>query len=449
MVPGGFYPALRAEQPFRLRHAGGHPAGRVFRPAAQLLEPSPRRPSTGTELLLGSVLNTHVRFLAEQFFPLGLRIQRQTTVPDGPAIGVLLRESFPRCDILIVTGGLGPTTDDVTRDEVAALLGLEMLHDESVMEAIRARFARRNLVMSPRVALQALRPRDARVLPNLHGTAPGLYFPPLPVPGLPRCSPHLFLLPGPPRELKPMVEESVIPILRGLLPPNPDSEIRTYRVYGLGESMVEERVGEALLKLGVELGYCARPGEVDLRIIGSATQQAAAEPLVLSAVGEFLYSRDGLTLEETVVRTCSDRGLTLATAESCTGGQIAHRLTNIPGSSKPFLCGFITYSNAAKTRDLGVPEPLLAQHGAVSEAVVEAMARGALERSGADFAVATTGIAGPGGGSEQKPVGLVYIAVAARSGGVRIQRHLIPTERETFKGLVAQAAFRLLLDALR
>jgi nicotinamide-nucleotide amidase len=246
-----------------------------------------------------------------------------------------------------------------------------------------------------------------------------------------------------------MVEESVLPILREILPPNPDTYIRTYRVYGLGESMVEERVGEALLKLGVELGYCARPGEVDLRVIGSAAQIADADPLIQNAVGDFLYSHDGRTLEETIVRTMTDRGLTLTTAESCTGGQIAHRITNIPGSSKPFLCGFVTYSNGAKTRDLGVPETLLAEHGAVSQPVVESMAQGALARSGADYAIATTGIAGPGGGTDQKPVGLVYIAVAARSGKVISQKHLIPTERETFKGLVAQTAFRLLLDFIR
>jgi nicotinamide-nucleotide amidase len=405
--------------------------------------------TTGTELLLGSVLNTHVRFLAEQLFPLGLRIDRQTTVPDGPAIGTLLRESFPRCDILIVTGGLGPTTDDVTRDEVAALLELPLVHDESVMEAIRARFARRNLTMSPRVALQALRPNEARVLPNSHGTAPGLYLAPRIVPSMGRLSPHLFLLPGPPRELKPMVVECVLPILREILPPQPDMEIRTYRVCGLGESMVEERLGERLLSLGLEVGYCARPGEVDLRLIGSTAQLAAAEPLVVEAVGAFLYSKDGNSLEETVVHTFSERGLSLATAESCTGGTLANRLTNVPGSSKPFLCGFVTYSNAAKIRDLEVPEPLLREHGAVSQPVVESMALGALRRSGADYAVATTGIAGPGGGTDQKPVGLVYIGVASRDGKVLSQRHLIPTERETFKGLVAQAAFRLLLDRLR
>jgi nicotinamide-nucleotide amidase len=405
--------------------------------------------NTGSELLLGAVLNTHVRFLAEALFPLGLRIQRQSTVPDGPDIGAILTEAFPRCDALIVTGGLGPTTDDVTRDFVASLLGLELIHDEEVMEAIRARFARRGFTLSPRVALQALRPREAQVLVNPNGTAPGLYLPKLPIPGSTLLSPHLFLLPGPPRELKPMVENCVIPILKGLLPSGEVATKRTYRVYGLGESFVEEKVGAALLDLGLELGYCARPGEVDLRVIGSADVLEKAESLILGELGDHIFSSDERTLEEVLVHTLSEKGQTLVTAESCTGGNLAHRITNVPGASQPFLCGFVTYSNEAKTRDLGVPQTLLQEHGAVSQPVAEAMALGAIARTGADYALATTGIAGPGGGSAEKPVGLVFIAAASRSGQLLCERHVIPTERETFKNLVVQCGLRLLLGLQR
>ena len=404
--------------------------------------------NTGTELLLGAVVNTHLRFFAEALFPLGLRIQRQLTVPDGPAIAENLRDCFPRCRVLLITGGLGPTTDDITREAVAGLLGLTLVHDEAVMDAIRARFARRNLPLSARVELQALRPAEATVLANDHGTAPGLYLPPLPVPGSQIPSPHLFLRPGPPRELKPMFEQSVIPILRALLPADPAFEKLTLKVLGLGESMVEEKVGADLLSLGVELGYCARPGEVDVRVIGTNSQIRQAEELIHSRLGSHVVCADERSLEKVLVDLLTERSLTVATAESCTGGSIAHHITNVSGASAVFHCGWVTYANAAKTRDLGVPEELLQKHGAVSEPVALAMARGALERSGASLAVATTGIAGPGGGSPEKPVGTVFIAVARRDGPTQCHRFQFSTERESFKTLTTQTALNLLREAV-
>jgi len=404
--------------------------------------------NTGTELLLGAVLNTHLRFFAEALFPLGLRIQRQLTVPDGPAIADNLRDCFPRCRVLLITGGLGPTTDDITREAVAELLGLRLVHDETIMEAIRARFARRNLPLSARVELQALRPPEATVLTNEHGTAPGLYLPPLPVPGSQILSPHLFLLPGPPRELKPMFEQSVIPILRSLLPSDPVCEKLTLKVLGLGESMVEEKVGADLLALGVELGYCARPGEVDVRVIGTPAQIQQAEELIRSRIGAHVVCADERSIEKILVDLLTERSLTLATAESCTGGSIAHHITNVPGSSAVFRCGWVTYANDAKTRDLGVPQELLQKHGAVSEPVATAMASGALARSGADFAAATTGIAGPGGGSPEKPVGTIFIALARKDGPVRCHRFQFRTERESFKALATQTTLNLLREAI-
>jgi len=405
--------------------------------------------NTGTELLLGSVINTHVRLFAEALFPLGLRIGRQVTVPDGDgAIRQALTETFGRADVVLITGGLGPTTDDVTREVVAELLGEELVHDESVMEAIRQRFARRNLQMSPRNARQAQRPRDAVVLVNNHGTAPGLYLAPRPYAGG-ALTPHLFLLPGPPRELQPMLAESVMPILKKALPPQPAVEMRLVRLAGVGESGVEEIIGEPLLALGLELGYCARPGEVDVRTIGTPAVLDEAERIIVEKLGPHIVTRDSRTLEKVVVDLLTERTETLAVAESCTGGFLAHRITNVAGASAVFLEGFVTYANAAKERSLGVDPASLAAHGAVSEAVARAMAERAQRTAGADHALATTGIAGPGGGSEAKPVGTVFIALASKLGETIVERHRFSTDRENFKHHATQTALNLLRRRLQ
>ena len=401
--------------------------------------------NTGTELLLGHVINKHLVSLAEALFPLGLRIQRQVTVPDGDAIRQALSETFGRADIVLVTGGLGPTTDDLTRDITAELLGLQLEHDPEVMKHITERFARRNLPMTERVGLQALRPREATVLHNPHGTAPGLHIPPLLLPASSDRSPHIFLLPGPPRELLPMVEDQVLPILRSLLPGEATQGMRSFRIAGMGESMVEDRVGEDLLAMGLEVGYCARPGEVDLRLIGPAATLAQATRLVQEKLGASIFTRDLRELEEVVVQMLTAHGSTLALAESCTGGSIANRITNVPGASRVLLAGYVTYANEAKTSALGVPSELISTNGAVSAPVARAMAEGAARASGATFAIATTGIAGPDGGSPQKPVGTVYIALAQSRHETLVQRRCFPSDRLTFKNLVAQTALDLLL----
>ena len=394
--------------------------------------------NTGTELLLGHVLNTHLRFFAETLFPLGLRIGRQVTVPDGLVIREALIEAAARADVVLLTGGLGPTTDDITRDVVAEWLGLKLEHDAEIMRAIEARFARRGLQMSARIGLQARRPPEATVLPNEHGTAPGLYLPPT------DRSPHLFLLPGPPRELHPMFTASVLPILEKVLPPRPELAMRNYRTAGLGESAVEELVGEPLLALGLEVGYCARPGEVDLRLIGSRAALARAGEIVAARLGAQLVSSDQRSLEKVLIDRLVARGETLATAESCTGGLLAHRVTNVPGASAVFMQGFVTYANGAKTRALGVDPALLGTHGAVSREVAAAMAEGARAAAGVDHALATTGIAGPGGGSAAKPVGTVFIALATKLGPTTVEQHRFTNDRETFKDLTAQTALDLL-----
>lgn len=399
--------------------------------------------NTGTELLLGNVVNSHLAWFGQRLFPMGLRIARQTTIPDGAAIRQGLLEAFTRCDVLIVTGGLGPTTDDITREIAAELLGARLCEDEGVVAAIESRLARRGIPFRARMRRQAMVPEGAMVLPNEFGTAPGLYFPATQTPAM--ATPHLFFLPGPPRELKPMFDSYVVPILCELCGGTPDCECRTYHVVGMGESTVEELVGLDLEKRGdIEVGYCARPNEVDFRLIGSRRILDEVETVVRSLLGSHIVSQKGEALEEVVVGRLRALGRTVATAESCTGGLLAHRLTNVPGASEIFHAGFVTYANEAKTSSVGVPAELIAAHGAVSEPVARAMAEGAAERAGADFGIGITGIAGPGGGTAEKPVGTVFIALAERGGDTVCSREMFPTDRETFKELATQAALDLL-----
>ena len=398
--------------------------------------------NTGTELLLGTTLNTHVSFLGHELFGLGLRIARQTTVPDGEVIRLALLESIARAEIIFVTGGLGPTTDDITREITAELFGLSLLPDPEVLAHIKARFERRGLTLTERVYRQAQVPEGALVLHNANGTAPGLYL----ASEWEGGKVHLFLLPGPPRELVPMFRNQVVPLLKKILPNEERHQVRSFHILGVGESNVEDLVGEELLAIaGMELGYCARPGAVDIRCIGTPEMLDQAGQIIKSKLAANLVSEDSRSIEQVVVEGLAHSGAKLAIAESCTGGFIAHRITNVPGASEVLLAGFVTYSNESKTRELGVPAELIAAHGAVSHEVAAAMAEGALRVSGADYAIATTGIAGPGGGSEAKPVGTVFTAVARKSAEPLVQKLFFPTDRETFKNQVAQSA----LDQVR
>lgn len=398
--------------------------------------------NTGSELLLGLVTNTHLGYLAGELAPCGITIARQSCVPDGPPIREALDAALDRADLVFTTGGLGPTTDDITREAAAELLGLPLEADEKILSAIRERFARRGLPMAERIARQAMVPVGAEVLPNPHGTAPGLYFPPA-VLGTRRAR-HLFLLPGPPRELRPMMTDHVLPKLHGALPPSSLRERRIYRLTGIGESQVEERIGKDIEERGdVEVGYCARPSEVDFRLIAPPALLDEIEPAVRSALGEWIYS-EGDPLEAAVIRLLREKHLTLAAAESCTGGSLAGRLTDVPGASEVFLAGYVTYANEAKENTLGVPADLLAAHGAVSEPVAAAMAEGARRVSGAKFALSTTGIAGPGGGTESKPVGTVFIGLASEGHPTVVRRCFFPLDRTTFKHMTTSAALDLL-----
>lgn len=392
--------------------------------------------NTGTELLLGTTLNTHGAWFGQELFKLGLRVQRQTTVPDGDAIGEELAAAIERADAILITGGLGPTSDDITREIVSEVLGVEMISDEHAMRSIEYFFASRGYEMAEANRKQALLPVGAEIMPNPNGTAPGVYVPPRIGKGS-----ALFLLPGPPRELHPMFHEEVVPRLTSLVGGETPQEHKELKFTGIGESDFHQGVDEELSKItDLEYGYCARPGEVDCRLIGSELAVAEGEKVLKQAFGEYCFSDNGQTMAQVIIDLFEEDGHTLAIAESCTGGFIASRLTDEAGSSAAFDQAVVTYSNQSKTDLLGVPKELIAEHGAVSAEVAVAMAEGALGLSNDDFAIAVTGIAGPGGGTEDKPVGTVFIALAQYDHPTYVIRRLHKRSRQSFKFVVSQDA---------
>jgi nicotinamide-nucleotide amidase len=408
--------------------------------------------NTGSELMLGRVLNTHQQWLCRQLTDAGYAVDRQTAVADRPAdIRQTVTEALGRAAVVITTGGLGPTTDDLTREVIAELVGSPLREDPATLQRIQDWFALRKRQAPPSVRIQATVPEGAVIVANRNGTAPGLI---MEVDGSrfgsTRAKVWLVMLPGPPRELRPMFRDQVLPWLKEAHPLAQPYTAHTLKTTGLGESAAQELIAPALVDLvqqGLEIGYCARTGEVDLRFAARQTNAAAlvveAERRVIPILDQYLFGREEDSLEGTVVRMLTDRKATLAVAESCTGGLLAHRITNVPGASEVFKGGAITYSNELKLRLTGVKPETLAAHGAVSEATAREMAEGARERFGADYALAITGIAGPGGGSEAKPVGTVFVALA-HGGGTEAIRSFNTYDRETFKNVTAQQALELL-----
>jgi len=399
--------------------------------------------NTGSELLLGNTINTHAAWFGQQLFLLGLRIERQVTVPDGEAIREAIEESVSRADVLIVTGGLGPTSDDLTREITAEVLGLDLIEDEAAMRSLEAFFAMRNKPMADSNRKQALTPVGADILPNPNGTAPGVYIPPR-LNGRSACA--VFLLPGPPRELYPMFQEEVVGRIIALAAVEQVHASLELKFTGIGESDFHQAIDRELAKIdGLEFGYCAHIGEVDLRLIGDEEAIAKGRALALEHFGEYLISDDGSSMEATVVRLLNEKGMTLTTAESCTGGLVSNRITDVPGSSAVFTHGYVTYADAAKVQLLSVKEETLEAHGAVSEQVACEMAEGALNASGADIAVSVTGIAGPDGGTEEKPVGTAWIGIALKGQPASAFRVYHPRNRYDFKLSASQSA----LNAVR
>ncbi len=410
--------------------------------------------NTGSELMLGRVLNTHQQWLCRKLADLGYVVTRQVAISDqAESIENALRESLARADLIITTGGLGPTSDDRTRDLIAGLLDMELVRDNEVLDRITNFFASRQRPMPESTKVQALVPRGAMVLMNDHGTAPGLVME-VPAGKYRSASTMLVMLPGPPRELRPMFLDQVVRLLQRKLPGESEFVCRTLKTIGVGESRVEEIIVPHLKKLidaGLELGYCARTGEVDLRLVarGGGAQQnvAEAERIVRRLIGDYVYGVDDESLEASIVRVLTERKQTLTLAESCTGGHLANRLTNVPGASAVLWGGVVSYANESKTKWLGVSAQTLAAHGAVSEAAAREMAEGARRVGETDFAISVTGLAGPDGGSEDKPLGTVFISLAG-SQGTDVRKFLNPFDRETFKYVTSQQALEMLRRAL-
>lgn len=410
--------------------------------------------NTGSELLLGRVLNTHQQWICRQLADMGWVVARQVAVPDAAQeIRDAVRESLSRADLVIATGGLGPTSDDITRELIAEMFGRKLVMSEEIRDAIREFFTSRKRPQPARTEVQALVPEGAIVLPNSRGTAPGLAME-VPAHRERGAASWLVMLPGPPRELRPMWSEHVAPLLRRVFPQPENFVCRTLRTTGIGESRVEEIIVKHLekqLKGGLELGYCARTGEVDVRFVCRGLHASAcvdaAEKITRQLLREHVFGADDEQLEMVIVRLLTERGETLALAESCTGGFIANRITNVPGASAVLRAGWVTYSNESKAEFLGVRTETLGKHGAVSEAVAFEMAEGARRRAGVDYGVSVTGIAGPSGGSVEKPVGTVFIGLATPN-GTMVVRNVNAFDRETFKYVTSQQALEMLRRAV-
>ena len=363
----------------------------------------------GTELLLGDILNTNAQYLSKKLAALGFDVLFQTVVGDNPErLESVLKTALSRSDIVITTGGLGPTKDDLTKEICARFFGLELeLHEES-LKRIYEYFEAKNAPMPKSNEKQAWMPHGAVVFKNDNGTAPGC--------ASEKNGKHIIILPGPPREMHLMFENGALPYLRRFS----ESVIVSHsvRTFGIGESLMAEKAGELLDMENPTVAPYAKSGEALLRVTAKAKNEEDAEKLISPVVEEIknrlsslVYGIDSASIEEAVVSLLKEKKLTLATAESCTGGLISKRITDIPGASEVFGCTIVSYSNEIKESLLGVKREHLQKYGAVSEAVAAEMALGALKKSGASLAVSVTGIAGPSSDNTQKPVGLVYIAV--------------------------------------
>jgi nicotinamide-nucleotide amidase len=371
---------------------------------------------TGTELLSGQVLNTHGQFLGQELSALGIEVILHTTVGDDwERMAEVFRQALRRSDIIITTGGLGPTADDLTKETVADVLGLPMVVHEPSLEAIREHFARRGMAMPESIRKQACFPAGAKILPNPKGTAPGAL--------LETDGRVVIILPGPPWELQPMFRNSVAPYLARLAGRGAVSRSRVLKLTGIAESVVQDKIRDLTREENPRISFLVQPGEVQVRITARAEEEQEAERLVTECTEKvrqrlagFIFGVDEENLEEVVGQLLADLGATIAVAESCTGGLLSTRLTNVPGSSRYMLGGVVAYDNRLKEQLLGVPREVLEHQGAVSEETAVAMAQGVRRLLGADFGLAVTGIAGPTGGTPEKPVGLVYIALSAPDG---------------------------------
>lgn len=409
--------------------------------------------AVGSELLGATRVDTNSLYLSERLASAGVELRAKSVVGDSRAdVARFLREALRRVDLVILTGGLGPTDDDVTRDAVSDVLHLPLVEDPAIVEHIARRFARRGLEMPAVNRKQALVPRGATVIPNPHGTAPGLL--------LEGDGRVILLLPGPPRELQPMFES----LMTGPLAPLVGRELlmrAALFVTGRTESHVEA-VAQPIYSRwrteepAIETTILASPGQIELHLTLRAGDRARgserlgrARDELVAALGDDVFSTDGRLMEQVVGDMLRERGMRIAVAESCTGGLLLSRLTDVPGSSAWVQGGVVVYSNRSKSDLVDVPAALIAEYGAVSEPVAAAMAEGVRRRMQAEIGVGITGIAGPSGGSTEKPVGTVAMAAAVEDGSARARTAWFPGGRALVKFAATQAALDMVRRALR
>jgi nicotinamide-nucleotide amidase len=409
-----------------------------------LLEPlSAEIIAIGSELLAPDRSDTNSLWLTEKLNSIGIEVKLKTIVGDDDArLEEAIKDATRRSKVVITTGGLGPTEDDITRKVTARALGRRLLLDETILAELRERFRSFGHVMPERNSRQAMVIDKAEVLPNPNGSAPGMF--------IEHEGVAIVLLPGPPREMRPMFENHVQPKLVGRAG-SVKVVRRMLRVAGLGESAVDEKIAPIYTQYeNPQTTILFNQSEVEIHLTARGRTEADAEALLdrLSEqleerLGNAVFSFAGEKMEEVIGLKLTVGGYTLSVAESCTGGLIAQRLTEVPGSSKYFIEGAVAYSNDAKTRTLGVDPALILENGAVSAPVARAMAEGIRKRARTDFGLSVTGIAGPGGGTEEKPVGLVYIALADDA-HTKHRKLMIPGDRQLIRWRASQAALDLL-----
>ena len=398
--------------------------------------------SVGTELLLGNILNTNAQYLSRELAALGITVQRESTIGDNhDRLADFVNEAKSRCDLLVFTGGLGPTADDLTKETVAACFGDALAFDAGEWEKITAYFTRTGREITPNNRKQAMVPVQGHKIINNHGTAPGAWF---------EQDGHCaVLMPGVPSEMKAMWEEGIRPLL--LARQSCTLHSITLRVLG-GESNLEYRVRPLLENENPTAAIYCKTGECEIRITARAATDAEGEKMCRAyakkfydLLGDAVYDEDVAGLEETLVHTLKQQGLTLSTAESCTGGMIAQRITSVSGSSEVFGYGFVTYWEQAKAKLVGVDPQTIAKYNVVSAPVAAQMALGAAAVSGADIGISVTGLAGPTGGDAVRPVGTVYLG-AARGGTVYVKKLFVSRpDRALVRARAAQAALELAL----
>jgi nicotinamide-nucleotide amidase len=395
--------------------------------------------TVGNELLSGFTIDTNAAYLGRQLWSLGIPLATAVTVPDEiDRIVQALERVSADADLVLITGGLGPTDDDLTRHALARFLGVELVLDEKQWDHIQAFFARRHYPMSERNRIQAEFPRGSRSIDNPHGTAPGIL--------AQRAGKTWIAMPGVPSEMKPMFETAVVPLAETLAPAQ-SVVVKRLRCFGVGESTLAERLGDRMSRDRNPLVNCTVDhGLLTLHIVAQAAAADEAQALARGEadalrreLGDLVYGEDRQTLAGVIGARLTAQGKTLATAESCTGGLIAKMLTDEPGASAFFSQGWVTYSNQAKIDRLGVSARDLDQYGAVSEPVARAMVMGACRRAGTDYGIAVTGVAGPGGGTTEKPVGLVYVATATPQ-DCQVEHYQFSRDRHFVRFRTAQTA---------